>query len=535
MVLLALNFLTKPACHQLSSLRELYSIRTSQDPFLSPDPFPLSPPSNENLHFHSPTHDDRAIMITNMDPFSRSPGDLILPATASTIDDSRGAGFSQGWLPKVWAKTGTGKSDNEPERARIPIVEGSPVSGKHFDPYTSVRSMDDYEALWTDANDTPPDADGSTPTKSSARRRGIFPPDARTYSRKLSPFLAVNGKHPNWAMHNEGAGKKSESSKCWHTPRNPVKGDFAGLLLLEPRDLRQVRILGSASFSNLVGLGEEDLTAESWEIWTLPYDEVDGPETASSSSARASGQAISASFNAADDRWVRRGFTDHAVSVPIGSTGYFEVTVTLTPYSHSDAAEEARKVREKRLIDASTSSSEDEQGGAENAEPLDDELSGERVKHLRKRQVEDILPDVPVRVDAKQVVAQPAQEDGADLVEDIQVDADPVRAETGDRGNNEPEGGREPSLVNNDGAKDTEAQAQAQAQAHAAELAQERLKAVQEDAETDSHRPQGQDDTASPLVQAESTYKVKGVKLVSRDRKGQAVQLCGFYLDGWMI
>lgn len=78
---------------------------------------------------------------------------------------------------------------------------------------------------------------------------------------------------PDWNQRNAHAyavdGKKET---CMLTRWSAVKGDYFGVQFLgEVNDVGRVVLRGSADFENMLGKEEEDVTGESWEVWTLRH------------------------------------------------------------------------------------------------------------------------------------------------------------------------------------------------------------------------------------------------------------------------
>jgi hypothetical protein len=99
-----------------------------------------------------------------------------------------------------------------------------------------------------------------------------------------------------------------------------VKADYFGLHFLKAIDLAaevDITVIGSRLLGNLVGAGEEDLTAESWEVWTR-----DGTVAASSASE--------------ESEWTRRRLPGPVKSQKIGEGPYWRHTFQLVPISNDD-------------------------------------------------------------------------------------------------------------------------------------------------------------------------------------------------------
>ena len=46
-------------------------------------------------------------------------------------------------------------------------------------------------------------------------------------------------------------------------------GEYVGLLLVPARPLRMIQVVGSRDFANIVYDDADDITGDSWEVWTL--------------------------------------------------------------------------------------------------------------------------------------------------------------------------------------------------------------------------------------------------------------------------
>lgn len=80
--------------------------------------------------------------------------------------------------------------------------------------------------------------------------------------------------------------------------------------------MRSIKIIGSANLGNIVGRGQEDLTAESWEVWTK-QDEID--------------QETDLNAGKAKGDWSRRALSGKVESVKIGDSTLYTHTFALAP------------------------------------------------------------------------------------------------------------------------------------------------------------------------------------------------------------
>lgn len=255
----------------LHAVRLLSDVLKAQDPFLSPDPFPLAP-SPPTSDARAPSHDDRAIFTTNLTPFKVQAGGLSFGGKASTSQSGR--------------RSGSGRAD---------------VAG--FDPSTSVGSLDEYLLAWHDHAAALHAEDSTT----------VFPSTKDEFKFSLSWYAAVNGRHPT-------ASSTLANATCWSSPSSPIKGDYFGLDFLRPQDLSEMTVVGSRLLGNLVGAGEEDLTAESWEVWSRP-DSLVGAESSSTEEVE----------------WIRRRLAGPVVSTKLGEGPFWRHTFQLAPLAIGDA------------------------------------------------------------------------------------------------------------------------------------------------------------------------------------------------------
>jgi hypothetical protein len=218
---------------------------------LSPEPFPISP-SPPKTFYRTTTHDDRALFISNLDAFSKSPSQLVYNARTEAVLP---VAEKRGWFNQ--------KPKKEPLKSSVKS-KSSPLMAakKAFNPFLSIESIDEYERLWHEQA-----------TDSSA-----LPTSFEEFKSFGNPYLAVNGRHPSHVLLK---GDADLNGTCWTTPTAPLKDDYFGLWFLgdEGRNIKKMSIFGFQNLKNIVGRGEEDLTAESWEIWTLMVDREGGEET----------------------------------------------------------------------------------------------------------------------------------------------------------------------------------------------------------------------------------------------------------------
>lgn len=305
---------------KLYAVRKLYSTLAAQDPFLSPEPFPIapSPPLDEA---RAPCHDDRCIFESNITPFTRTPSSLA--------------------LQKPPSKQNKKKEGASLEKDQGRAVRKTTSTGSALNPLVQIQSMEDYQAAWHDSSD--PSVTGS------------FPSSMADFQRTSNWYLAVNGRHPSVKT------LANNATTCWLTPGNLDKAAYFGLNLLGPKRVRSVKITASVNLGNIVGRGQEDLTAESWEVWTK-----DVPE------ATRSGIDISdASI------WTRRALKGTVTTTRIGDSALYEHSFVLTPGTSA--------YQDQGQPDSDT---DDESRLGRQPEGLDDEVE-EVDQILRKRALED--------------------------------------------------------------------------------------------------------------------------------------------------
>lgn len=154
--------------------------------------------------------------------------------------------------------------------------------------------MEEYEAAWHDTSDP--------------AFAGTFPASILDFQRSSNWYLAVNGRHPSpkTIAHN--------TTTCWLTPGALNKGSYFGLNLLSPKRVQNIKIVASSNLGNVVGKGQEDLTAESWEVWTkdVPAD-------------------LEADADLAPSTWSRRAIRGKVKSMRIGESTLYEHSFTLSP------------------------------------------------------------------------------------------------------------------------------------------------------------------------------------------------------------
>ena len=259
-------------------MRSLYSTLSAQDPFLSPDPFPIapSPPLDEA---RAPCHDDRCIFESNITPFTRTPSSLLLQKPSSKQ--------KKDLKPP---EQGVNLKKDQGRMAR----KSSPTIGSAFNPLIHIQSMQYYQEAWHDSSDP--------------SIAGTFPSSMADFQRTSNWYLAVNGRHPSVKT------LANNATTCWLTPGNLEKGAFFGLNLLGPKRVRSITLTASVNLGNIVGRGQEDLTAESWEVWTK-----DVPD------ARSGIDISEASI------WTRRALKGGVSSTRIGDSALYEHSFVLTP------------------------------------------------------------------------------------------------------------------------------------------------------------------------------------------------------------
>lgn len=197
------------------------------------------------------------------------------------------------------------------------------MSNSAFDPYTHIRSIEEYQAAWHDA--------------SESATAGDFPTSVTDFQKTSNWYLAVNGRHPSLKT------LQNNSTSCWITPSSIGKGSYFGLNLLGSRLVRNIKVIGSANLGNLVGRGQEDLTAESWEVWTKQDDEED----------------LTSDDDEAKSGWSRRALRNKVSSVRIGDSSLYVHSFALAAASQDgDGATD-----EQRLVRQPIEEDEDEEDG----------------------------------------------------------------------------------------------------------------------------------------------------------------------------
>lgn len=271
---------------QLAAIRALYTVLSLRDPYLSPVPFSIASPPAQPLSqdFRAPTHDDRGLFITNMSPFKSKPDELSFPVRR------RGAGAqhnnqerdddAQGLLARL---LGRAHRDRLAEAApsasagtRRPLGQAEQSC---FDPYSSISSIEEYESLWhinradsLEAKDGRDVKSKNRPTQPQTPVDASFPASLASFVSTTNWYNSVNGQHPQNALASSlmaGNVAHASNSTCWSSPSPPLKGDYFGLRFIAPLQVEEVGMYGSRALGNIVGQGEEDLTAESWEVYTL--------------------------------------------------------------------------------------------------------------------------------------------------------------------------------------------------------------------------------------------------------------------------
>ena len=332
--------------HLFDAVRSLYDVLATQDPYVSPDPFPLAP-SPPPTDIRATSHDDRCLFITSMSPFTKRAKELAYSAAA---DRARTPAAAQpgggGFLARLFGRS---RAADTAIVAAEPRVASSRKAGL-FDPWTSVGNIAEYEQLWQAPD---PVEEDSAPRSDIVR----FPATKEDFKYSLSWYPAVNGWHPS-----SGAGAAANAT-CWTTPSPPLKDDYFGLRFIEPLELddeTELYVLGSKVLGNIVGLGEQDYTAESWEVWT---------QAASSPS--------SSENRFAAGPWTRRKLVKPVQSARFGDSIYWKhafqissdtsVAASTEEEEEEEAAEgniEEAKVLKKRAMPDSDEDGSDDEGDA---------------------------------------------------------------------------------------------------------------------------------------------------------------------------
>lgn len=187
------------------------------------------------------------MFITNLDAFAR---------TAATLE-----------MPKTYHPT-RHKLKQQNILNKRPETVGQARSGKsRFDPFSSISAIEEYDELWhvsQTSSSSLLSTSSSASTSSNLQDSALnFPPTLEEFKYNTNPYLAVSGRLPLASDSMNGNGT------CWTSPSVPLINDYIGLRFYQARDVRVISIIGSKMLGNIVGQGEEDLTAESWEVWTL--------------------------------------------------------------------------------------------------------------------------------------------------------------------------------------------------------------------------------------------------------------------------
>lgn len=316
----------------LHAVRSLFSTLSARDPFLSPDPFPIAPSPSLDPG-RAPCHDDRCIFETNISPFTRAPSDLV---------------FHQR-TPAISKKAKLGKKDAVSPNQEARSVR-KPTSSV-FNPFTHIGSIDDYRASWHDLSD-------STIV-------GGFPTSAGEFQRTSNWYLAVNGRHPSLKT------LQNNSTSCWLTPGSIDKGAFFGLSFLGPRPAHNVKMIGSANLGNIVGRGQEDLTAESWEVWTK-QDEGDRKDREPREEK---------------SEWSRRALKGKVLSTRIGDSSLYVHSFALAPLVATQSPLQASNDKYVEARSNSDIAEQDEQS------EVADQILRKREMPLREKELHDTIAD----------------------------------------------------------------------------------------------------------------------------------------------
>lgn len=353
----------------LAAVQSLYDVLKAQDPFLSPEPFPLARPTapvdSNHLPLLAPSHDDRAIFISNMHAFEKQPSALPFrllrddrKARLARGLDSVALGGHGGLLARIFGKKQVLSTLEQAAGNQVPLAGDT-----HFDPYL-LESMGEYEALWH--NNAPSSSSSAFWSDADMDKASIFPPTLEDWKLSLSPYRAVNGRLPvveEGDADGRAVGAKVNAT-CWTSPLAPTKGDFFGLYFTLPRHiLGQVTVYGSEIFGNIVGANQEDLTAESWDVETL---------------AATAANQHDLDTERAEPMWIKRTL-ENVPTIKRLSEGaqYWRVSFTLQPLRTEDAAdmqllaeEPERKLQDTILRDETTETGDEE---------------GDQVMRIRKR------------------------------------------------------------------------------------------------------------------------------------------------------
>lgn len=379
----------------MQAIRELHSALKAQDPFVSPDPFPIAPaPISDDTK--APCHDDKCVFSSNLSPFGRSISSLRFHKSSTLL----------GSLDKKGKAVGVDAGVNALDKAVGRTSSSTRKGVSTFDPFVDIDSLDDYFAAW---HNSPAGTPGNPQSAQTQQEDVAFPPTLTEFQRQSNWYLAVNGRHPTAKT------LATNATSCWTTPSNIDKNTFFGLQFLKARPVRTITLFGSHNLGNIVGKGLEDLTAESWEIWT--HGQLASP------------------FKPPTD-WTRRALDGKVQSSSIGDSNLYAHHFSLT----SIAGWESEQKSELSNDDLNGSGNQD--GSAAGRDPIvEGDSTDEQV--LRKRQIFD--------------------------------EADGAAQEASDSGG------------------------------------------------------------ITKGTEVAEMPEIQGIRIVSRDRKGQAVRICGFDIDGWIV
>lgn len=275
------------------------------------------------------------------------------------------------------------------------------ISSSAFNPFTHIESMEDYRAAWHDSGDS--------------ATAGAFPASIIDFQRQSNWYLAVNGRHPSVKT------LQNDSTSCWITPASIDKGSFFGLNFLGSKPVHIVKVIGSANLGNIVGKGQEDLTAESWEVWTKQDDDED---------------TLDSDTREDKNEWSRRALRGKVISVRIGDSPLYVHSIALAPlvnYHTSVPAGNRENVHGQssgQTVENGDESEEDEQilrkrdlhiEEAESDEATHDETNDDREKPLRALEPTDTsilseaAPVTGIRFISRDRKSQPVKFCGFDI------------------------------------------------------------------------------------------------------------------------
>lgn len=186
---------------------------------------------------------------------------------------------------------------------------------------------------------------------------GGFPTTMADFQRSSNWYLAVNGRLPSIKT------LANNATTCWLTPGNLDKGSYFGLNLLAPKRVRSIKLTASLNLGNIVARGQEDLTAESWEIWTKDVPDLKAGIESSDVSV-----------------WTRRALRGRVISTRIGDSALYEHSLVLAPTASGY----------RSIVDADAALESNVDGQLEILADIDDEEDDQILRKRALNQLSDV-------------------------------------------------------------------------------------------------------------------------------------------------